>query len=181
MIDLVLSNTDLDAILDSFKGIPFGNSDFQNKMFVMNDQITPCRMFRAVALRLRDRINALREAYYSLKKEDIDILEMHDKLAGDILTKYERMRMEVELEQRASQHKDTQKLVDDAVHEATYLIELWKQLPHPTHEEFEAEEREHFEKSLKRQVMGITGALGSLADMGLILDQGQLKELPKGI
>lgn len=173
-IERVMCCLPIDEILDSSHDIPFGNSDYQNKVFVLGSQVTPARQFRALTLRLRDRINALREAYYSLQKEDIDLEEMAEKLSGK-LDKYDQARMLIDREQKLSQRKDTQKMVDDALHEVNYLVSLWRGMKHPTHEEFEAEEQLHFEKVLQRQALGITGALESLADMGLaITEKGEL-------
>jgi len=185
-IERAIAELPIEEILQSYQEIPLGNSDYQDRVFVLGSQITPARQFRALALRLRDRVNALREAYYNLQREDIDLAEMGEKLSGDELGKYERARMLVDREQKLSQRRDTQKMVDDALHEVNTLIALWREVPHPTREQFEAEEPIHFQKSLQRQALGITGALESLADMGLAVNQkGELQPienvLPKEI
>ena len=64
-----------------FFDIPFGNSAFQNKKFIMEAQYTPARGYRAIGLRLADRIQALKEYEFSLRLEEVDIEELEEKLA----------------------------------------------------------------------------------------------------
>ena len=167
-IEQEVKNININELYEAFKEIPFGNSDFQNRYFVVNSQLTPARAFRAVCLRLRDRIRALMEAYYELQKENIDIEEMEEKVKTEA-NKYEEMRLEIEIEKKKMQRIDTEKLVQDAIHETKYLLKLYEELPHPKREEFEAEELEHFEKYLKVQLLP-NGALQSLLAIGKQVD-----------
>ncbi|MCM8767945.1 MAG: hypothetical protein NC921_04085 [Candidatus Omnitrophica bacterium] len=160
-------------LYETFKEIPFGNSDFQNKYFVINSQITKGRAFRALCLRLRDRINALLEAYYNLKKEDIDLEELQEKLEKET-NPYEKRRIELDIAYKKLKRIDIKKLVDDALHEVNFLLSLYKQFPKITREQFELEEEEHFKKRLKIQMLEPN--LQSLLDMGYMLDEkGNIK------
>jgi len=159
----------LKELYNQFEELPFGNSDFQNKYFVINSQITPARAFRALCLRLRDRINALLEAYYNLKKEDIDIEELEEKLKTE-KNIYEKKRIELDIEFKKLKRIDIKKLVDDAIHEVNYLLSLYNQFPTITREEFESEEEEYFKKKLTTQLIG-DGNLMSLLSMGYMIDE----------
>ena len=159
----------LKELYNQFEELPFGNSDFQNKYFVINSQITPARAFRALCLRLRDRINALLEAYYNLKKEDIGIEELEEKLKTE-KNIYEKRRIELDIEFKKLKRIDIKKLVDDAIHEVNYLLNLYNQFPTITREEFESEEEEYFKKKLTTQLIG-DGNLMSLLSMGYMIDE----------
>lgn len=180
LIEEKIRKIDLNELYKTFSEIPFGNSDFQDYYFVVNSQITPARAFRALCLRLRDRINALREAYYALKEEQIDLEEMEYKLSIED-NPFEKRRLEVRIEKIKSKQLDTKKLVDDALHEVNFLLGLYYKLPHPTREEFELEEREHFEKKLRIQALAPDGNLQSLLAMGLMINEkGELVEAREG-
>lgn len=157
----------LQEIEDAYFDIPFGNSRFQNQMFVANGQHTPARAYRAIGLRMFNRIRALKEAMYARAKEDIDIEEMREKLKDPNISKYERARLELEIQQRLDNRKYIDKLIHDALVELTDLYAMFKKFPKYTREQFEAEERKHFEIRLKKQALGITGALESLDNMGI--------------
>ena len=49
----------LKELEEAFYDIPFENSDFQNKMFVVADQLTPARAYRAIGLRMFAKISQL--------------------------------------------------------------------------------------------------------------------------
>ena len=144
-----------------FFAIPFGNSDFQNRKFVMEAQYTPERAYRALGLRLADRLQALNEARFSLQRREVDIEELQEKLAGD-LPKFERRRLEIDLAEKQSNANYTAKMVNDALVEVDTLWTEAQKFPEFTREQFESAEQQHFEIRLKRQVHGLTGAADSL-------------------
>lgn len=159
----------LDEINEASKEIPFGNSRFQNINFVLQGEITPARTYRHCLLRLNNRLNALKEAYYSLQLEDVDIEEMQEKLLK--ANKFKKRRLEIKIEQKQTNRIATQKMVDDCITEINDLYSAFQKLPKFTREEFEAEEREHFKLKLTRDVSlsafgGAAGALQSLDNMG---------------
>jgi len=176
MQDLTKYKTLLSEIQDSFLSIPFGNSDFQIANFIVNGSQTPQRAFRAVCLSLRDKILSLNEAYYNQLKFQVDLEELQEKIADPATEKYARRRMEIDYEQKISQQRDNEKLLIDAIHEVELLYSFWQKLPHPTRAEFEAAEEDYFKISLTKQVLGIDGAVGSLENMGYVLNaQGRLQ------
>ena len=176
MQDLTKFKTLLSEIQDSFLSIPFGNSDFQIANFIINGAHTPQRAFRAVCLSLRDKILSLNEAYYNQLKFQVDLDELQEKIGDPATDKFERRRMEIDYEQKISQQRDNEKLLIDAIHEVELLYFYWQKLPHPTRAEFEAAEEDYFKISLTKQVLGIDGAVGSLENMGYIVNaQGRLQ------
>jgi len=176
MKDLTKFKTLLSEIQDSFLSIPFGNTDFQITNFIVNAANTPQRAFRAVCLTLRDKIVALSEAYYSQLKFQVDLDEIQEKSNDPATDKFTRRRLEIDYEQKVNQQRDNEKLVLDAIHEVEILYSFWQKLPHPTREEFEAAEEDYFKISLTKQVLGIDGAVGSLENMGYVVNaQGRLQ------
>jgi len=176
MADLTKFKTLLSEIQDSFLEIPFGNTDFQITNFIVNAGLTPQRAFRAVCLTLREKIISLNEAYYNQLRLQVDLDELQAKINDPATDPFSRRRAEIEHEYKLSQQRDSEKLVLDAVHECELLHAFWEQLPHPTRAEFEAAEEDYFKISLTKQVLGIDGAVGSLENMGYVLNaQGRLQ------
>lgn len=151
---------------DAFFDIPFGNSAFQIKNFVINSQYTPERAYRAIGLSSSAKIRALKEAIYNIKKENVDIEELKEKIENSQTSKFERQRAEIELEYKQDNRKYTEKLANDAMHELAQLNAVFKKLPKYTREEFEKGEADHFRIRCGKQAMGITGAMESLDNMG---------------
>jgi vacuolar-type H+-ATPase subunit I/STV1 len=171
-------NEMLKEINEAFFEIPFGNSGFQTKNFVINGQLTPERAYRSIGLELTNKIKALKEAYYGLKKEDIDLEELRENLEAEG-NKFERRRIELDIEQKLDAREQHKKLINDALHTVNQLYDAFKRFPRYTREEFEAGELEHFKIKLLQQTRNITGAAKSLADMGFDLEKtgSTLKEL----
>lgn len=168
----------LTEIEASFDGVPFGNSDFQIDKFVVNGSLTPERAFRSVCLTMRSKINALREAYYGQQRLGVDLDEITCKLSRGDVDDFTRRRLIIDREQKLAQQVDADKLIKDAIHELNTLYKWWNVLPHIDRTSFESKEAQYFMQSLVRQTHGITGALESLANMGL---DGNLQSLPKEI
>ena len=177
MTDLIQIEKSISSILEeidkAYFDIPFGNSQFQIENFIVNAQYTQERAYRAVGLQMSTKIRALKEAYFNLKKGDIDIEEMEEKLNSDI-NKYEKKRLELDLLQKQENKQYTLKLINDAYAELNILYGVFNKLPKFTREEFENGERKHFEVELIRQAKGIAGALESLDNMGCSLEQFEI-------
>lgn len=173
----VLKKFPLEEIEKSFMEIPFGNSDFQIENFIINAQITPERAFRAVCLTLRAKIGALRESYYNRKRQQIDLDELKFKITNPDINEFDRRRAEVDYEEKLAQESETKKLISDALHEVEVLYKYWKILPHPTREEFEKNEKEYYTENLSRQIVGINGAIESLANMGYALTENGIEKI----
>jgi len=165
-------NTDkiLTELEEAFYDIPFENSDFQNKSFVMQSQQTPARAYRAIGLRMFSKLQAINELKYGRETEDIDIEEMREQIADPDFNKFEKRRLDVKIRQKLEQRNYTNKLLNDAIHELNFLHNEFAQLPKYSRETFELEERAHFTNKLALQVQssqlgGASGSYESLAHM----------------
>jgi hypothetical protein len=157
--------TVIEEVEKAFFDIPFENSDFQTRNFVIAAQITPERAYRAIGLRLSTKIRALKEAMYSRQLEDIDLEEMEWKIADESLDIFEARRLKIKIEQKREARAYTDKLVNDALHECSVLYAEFVKFPKFSREEFEAAEKAHFNEKLLRQINGCTGASESLNNM----------------
>lgn len=160
--------TILAEIEAAYADIPFGNSDFQNRAFVMAGELTPARAYRHIGLRMFNRIQAIKELEYGRAKEDIDLDEMRALIASPDASIYDKRRSELEIQKILDQRAYQDKLLSDAIAELTCLYTEFCKLPRYTRAEFEAEEREHFSLRLQRQMQIGDGAAASLANMSLL-------------
>ena len=178
-----MSETDFGRIVDeyeeAFNDIPFGNSGFQIENFIINAAQTPERAYRSIGLGMRAKINALREAFYGLKKEDIEIEELTAKLKTDQLNDYERRKTILEIERKEEIRRDVRKLIKDAMAELAVFYRIFKKLPRFTREQFEAGERKYFEIRLKKMALGIQGPFESLDNMGMDVSQMLGRQIPQ--
>jgi hypothetical protein len=157
----------IDEIESAFFDIPFENSEFQTNAFVVASQITPARAYRAIGLRMHSKLRALEEAKFGRMKEDIDIEELQEKIQDPNTSKWDRMRAEVDIQQKISSRRFTDKLINDALAELNVLYSHFKVLPKYTRSQFEQEEQFHFTQRLNRQLQGVQGASESLTNMSL--------------
>lgn len=164
-----ITSTDIPNVLSeletAFYDIPFENSDFQNSMFVVAAQQTPARAYRAIGLRMFAKIRAIKELGFGRRLEEIDLAEKQAKLDDPATPHFEKLRTQVEIDKIIDQRSWTDKLLNDALKELGCLYGEFKKLPSYTREQFEEEERLHFQMKLERQAQGHTGALESLANM----------------
>lgn len=169
MFDLTKKIQEINLVLQDVQKrsepIPFGNSAFQNINFIKNIKMSDTRAYRDMLLRVNDRIRACKEAIYSIRKEDIDILELREKIANEETSKFDKMRAEIDLEQKLENRAYTEKLFKDAEEEIKTLYCEIRKMPEFSREQFEAGEREYFELSLTKQALGLTGANESLLSM----------------
>jgi hypothetical protein len=115
---------------------------------------------------MRAKIQALKEAYYSLKKQDVDIDEAQEKIDSKYHTKWEKKRALIDIEQKQEMKSDTMKLINDALAELSVLYSVFKKMPRYSRKQFEDGEREHFRIRLTKQALGLNGPLESLDNMG---------------
>lgn len=162
-------------------GIPFENSDFQDLTFVAGSQHTPERAYRAICLRLFSKLQALRETYFRLKREEVRIRQLEQTLSGE-MDPFARELAELDLAELQLQRQDTAKLAADALHTVAHLKVLMDRFPAYSREEFEAGEETHFRISLERQAAGLVGPAESLLnleqDATLLLQAVQDPTLP---
>lgn len=155
----------LTELEEAFFDIPFENSDFQNRNFVVAGQLTPARAYRAIGLRMFNKIRAVKEALSGAQLQDIDIEENEYKAAQPETSSFDKRRLAIENAKLRESRKWTEKLLNDALRELDCLYQDFKKYPKYTREQFEAEEQIHFHQRLTRQIEGIEGSRESLSNM----------------
>lgn len=152
--------------------IPFENSRFQTLAFVVAAQQTPGRAYRAILLRMDDRIRAVKHFMFSRRRTEVDRDEKLARLQSEEISEFDRRRLQIDLEELASSEVSGKKLLNDALVELGVLYEELKKLPEYSRAAFEAEEDAHFRLKLTRQVNTRgNGALESLENMNVDLKQ----------
>ena len=130
--------------------VPFGNSDFQEIAFVISSQQTPERMYRAAVLQQNACLKGLKEAYFQLKREELEIEELEFELKRPD-SEFKRRRLEIDLAEKKLNRIGFEKLVKDALHTYSLLKDIISHMPKPTREQFELAEPVHFKAKLERQ------------------------------
>lgn len=152
----------------AYADIPFGNSDFQNRAFVMAGELTPARAYRHIGLRMFNRIQAIKELEYGRAKEDIDLDEKRAMIESPDATVFDKRRAELDIQQILDRRNYQDKLLADAIAELNCLYAEFRKLPRYTRAQFEAEERDHFRLRLERQAQIGDGAAASLDNMRIL-------------
>lgn len=129
--------------IEMVSDVPFGNSDYQNRQAIVNDEQTPMRAYRHAALRITNRLQALMEARYSVMKADVEIRKLKRRLLTES-DDLERDLLHIEIEQKQATIPYTEKLVSDAIAEIESLYPVIEKLGAVKRSDFEAEESEHF-------------------------------------
>lgn len=170
--NLIQFNTDADKLQTTIENflsvvaeVPWGNSDFQNKQSVVNRELTPERAYRHASLRIMNRLQALNEAYYSLKKSDIEVRKLERKLTTES-DDLERELIQLEIDKTLSTRSYTQKLVADAIQEVKSLEPIIAAMGKLSRERFEDAEPLHFKKRYKNQLEQKSDALLGMEAMG---------------
>lgn len=173
----------LSDLEEAFFDVPFENSDFQNQAFLVAAQHTPGRAYRAIGLRMFAKLRAIDELRFSRMREDVDIEEKQAVIADPDASIYDKRRAQIDINERLSRRRWQDKLLNDAIRELDCLYAEFKKLPHYTREQFEAEERAHFERRLTQQLHHPSGAEESLLAMDrrehwdrLILESSSLRD-----
>jgi hypothetical protein len=157
--------TVLDQLHEAYYDIPFENSDFQNRAFVMAAQQTPARAYRAVGLRMFSKLHAVKKHLMQRKRNDIDLREKQHRLANENLTEFDVERLQLDVVELQDGLRYADKLLNDAIRELNCLYAEFKKLPRYTREGFEREEEYHFHNKLTRMLNGQQGAAESLLNM----------------
>jgi hypothetical protein len=155
----------LSEIYNAFYDIPFENSAFQTEMFVLASQITPERAYRALGLKIINRLNDVENFMLDLELEQYIIEELIEKMNDDSQSQVERKKAEIELKKIARNKPYVIKLLNDAIVEINLLFSHFKTYPRYTREEFEAGEFRHYLERSKRQSIGIDGGKESIVNM----------------
>lgn len=165
LIDLPTVETYIKEINDAYFDIPFGNTAFQTEMFVIAQQITPARAYRAVGLQMNATLGNLKTLIIEQKLDEISVEEFKEQIQDESVSRFERARAEIKVKNVMDAMEVRRKLVNDSFHELQILYKHFSAMPQYTREQFEAEERLYFEQSLQRQTMGITGAKEAIVNM----------------
>lgn len=164
----VISVEDIGKVLtdleDAYFDIPFENSDFQNRAFVMAAQQTPARAYRAIGLRMFAKIRALKEYLIQQERNAIDIEEKEAKIADPDTSDFDRRRLRLDILQITEQKKWGEKLKNDALRELNCLHHEFLHFPKYSREQFELEEAKHFHAKLSRSLQA-NGPAESLLNM----------------
>jgi len=156
----------LEELDTAFFDIPFENSDFQNKTFVVASQLTPARAYRAIGLRMFSKIRAVKENLFALQLADIDIEEKEYKLAQADTGGFDKRRLVIEIAKDRESRNWINKLLNDALRELDCLYAEFQKFPKYTREQFEAEEAVHFQARLEQQLQAQgNGSVESLMNM----------------
>lgn len=148
----------------AFYDIPFENSDFQNRAFVVAAQQTPARAYRAIGLRMFSKIRAVKEYKFQQERNQIDIEEKEAKIADPDTSDFDRRRLRLDIMQIQDGQAWGEKLLNDALRELDCLYAEFNKLPRYNREQFELEERKHFDARMERQIK-YPGPHESLANM----------------
>ena len=133
----------------AFYEIPFGNSDYQNKTFVMAAEMTPARAYRHIGLRMFNRIAAIKELKYHRQLEDVDLDEKRDEILDSRTISFNKRRRQIEIDQILDNRERTDKLLNDAIKELNCLYSEFIKFPNYTRLQFEQEEEAHFALKLE--------------------------------
>lgn len=160
-----MNKTELQNLFSTFKEIPFENSFFQNEFFVLAAQYTPARAYRAICLRLFNKLQALNEYTFRQKRAEVDRDEKRLLLENET-NPFKRRRLQIDLDELEANALWTDKLVADCMQDVEHLLRIHKQFPVYTREQFELEEHDHFLLRLTRQdALGTPGAKESLLNI----------------
>jgi hypothetical protein len=170
----------LEELDEAYFDIPFENSKFQNEMFVIASQITPARAYRAIGLRLSAKIRAVKEYMFSRESTAIDLEENEYLMSLEETSSFEKKRLELKKKQIIDSQKYSEKLLNDALHEISFLYSQFKNLPKYTREQFEQEEELHYHLDLEQNHKIGSSYMGSLVNMSVNHDMmNKMIEDPK--
>jgi hypothetical protein len=172
LVNLNLENCSLDTVSkvikdieDSYFDIPFGNTGYQTKAFVIAAGITPERSYRAIGLQMITLLNSIRYSLIEKQISDIRLTQKKESLNDPSLNSYDREVIRLEIMRDFSSDNYQRKVLSDSLHELNILYEEFKKLPKFTREQFELGEENYFKQSLERQARGITGAVEGIINM----------------
>lgn len=132
------------TILDLVQEVPFGNSDTQNRVAIVNEECTPHRSYRHAALRIMNRIEALREVKFNLRKRDIEIRMLQRE--RDTADELRKEMIDLEIEHRRSGDRYSQKLISDAIREIESLWPVIQAMGRVSRADFEQGELAWYQK-----------------------------------
>lgn len=151
----------------AFFDIPFENSWFQTHNFVLAAEKTPGRAYRALGLRIMDRIQAVKHNIVKAELAQVDYEENEYKCSLPETSEFERRRLLLKNKEIEEGRKWGDKLMNDALKEISMLYAEFKKYPRYTREQFESEEALHFQIDLEQQMETGGGAKESIFNMSV--------------
>ena len=128
-----------------FETVPFGNSQFQN-VFMSACQETKARKYRHVLLQINQKLLALKESEFKLRRTKIEISKIEEDL--NKAEGFTKELLQIDLEEKKWAMSGAQKLINDALIELNTFNSIRESLPAYSREEFEAEEKEYWKARL---------------------------------
>ncbi len=181
LAEIKIKNTGFDELETKInnlsKEIPFGNSQFQIKNFVLGKLMSPSRKYRAILLNMNSLMQKLKHSYFEFKRQEIDIKELEYKNSLKEINEFDKGRNEITIEEKIDGREHWSKLIKDSIIELECYNETLEKLPEINRDEFENGEYEYYQKELNKQVLGITGAKESLLAMGEELTPAKLNQI----
>lgn len=125
--------------------IPFENSDYQEFSQVIAAEQTPARSYRHLLLRMRNKIDALDELKNTVNLLQIELEELKH-ISDTHKNDFTRRKALVKIQSKTSKLDYVAKLTNDAIHSLSVMYGWLQKFPTYTREQFESEEKEHFDK-----------------------------------
>lgn len=153
------------------KEIPFGHSDFQNRVLMENSNYgVPTRNYRTLLMACWKKLIDLEATEIQLKKDQIKLEGLKDKLntlqTSRSKDEVEKKLLELDIRLILSSLPYTEKLVNDAIDEFSYLYGRIKEYPEITRDQFEDMEEFYYRKRFKEQAeLGDSGSIACLNQM----------------
>jgi hypothetical protein len=162
----------------AFYDIPFENSDYQNRAFVLAAQHTPARGYRALGLRMFAKLRAVQELKYARERDAVFFDEKQAVIDDAFASVFDKRRAAIDIAEKRGQQAWQDKLLNDAIRELNCLYAEFQKYPRYTREQFELEEHVHFEQRLQAQIAsGGNGSVESLQAMAALDNYQQLIEM----
>lgn len=163
---------------EQFYDIPFGNSGYQIQQFVLNEQITPGRAYRAIGLNMLSLIDTLKLNGYKKQRADIKLKYREKELNTLDPDTVEAELLALKIARDKEANNSLNKLINDAVTELNVYYKELKKYPEYSRKRFEDEEALHFHLKLNRQLeTEDNGAIASL--MNIKIDSITLEHMLK--
>lgn len=159
-VDSILTEID-----SAFYDIPFGNSAFQTRAFVIAAAITPERAYKTIGLQLSSLLSNIKNNLIGKQIAEIKLEQKKEKLNDPKLDKFDKQILELEILMEQSSLSTVAKLSNDSLNEFNVLYSEFKKLPKFTREQFENAEMNYYTQSLSRQANQLDGAALSIIHM----------------
>ena len=155
----------LEELEGAFFDIPFENSAFQTKTFVVAAQLTPGRAYRTLGLGMLSKIRTVQSQAIGNQRRSIKEKQLREKISNEELGSYAQQLLELDLQELTQGERWEKKLLNDALVDLHTMYTEFKKRPKYTRAAFEAEEEAHFTEKLTRDAKGVRGAAEALTNM----------------